>query len=223
MLTSLNRFERKKNIKLAIESIAWLRRNLDGSITKDLILVIAGGYDLRLRENVDHHRELQALCDENNLKHVTVWPHQEPSDVDPNESDMATVFFMPSISDARRNALLAKTFCLLYTPSNEHFGIVPLEGMAMGIPVIGMNSGGPKETIIDGVTGFLCEPTPSSVGSRVKLLLGGKVSLHEMSQKAKEHIRRNFSMRRFGDQWESIIIDLMPYDEDGSHFEKDDL
>lgn len=46
---------------------------------------------------------------------------------------------------------------LLYTPDREHFGIVPLESMQMGLPVIAVNSGGPTETIAHKETGFLCK------------------------------------------------------------------
>jgi alpha-1,3/alpha-1,6-mannosyltransferase len=44
---------------------------------------------------------------------------------------------------------------LLYTPANEHFGIVPIEAMHLGCVVIACNSGGPLESIEDGETGFL--------------------------------------------------------------------
>lgn len=40
----------------------------------------------------------------------------------------------------------------------ESFGLVYIEAMAMGLPVIGCNSGGPGEIIKDGVNGYLCEP-----------------------------------------------------------------
>ena len=43
---------------------------------------------------------------------------------------------------------------------NEHFGIVPLEAMLAGRPVLACNSGGPVESIIHGVTGYLCAPIP---------------------------------------------------------------
>ncbi|KAL5732123.1 hypothetical protein ACHQM5_004777 [Ranunculus cassubicifolius] len=43
---------------------------------------------------------------------------------------------------------------------DENFGIVPLETVAAHKPIIACNSGGPVESIIDGVTGFLCDPTP---------------------------------------------------------------
>ena len=46
---------------------------------------------------------------------------------------------------------------VLYTPENEHFGIVPVEAMYLKRPVLCCNSGGPKESIEDKVTGFLLE------------------------------------------------------------------
>jgi alpha-1,3/alpha-1,6-mannosyltransferase len=47
---------------------------------------------------------------------------------------------------------------LIYTPENEHFGIVPLEAMLAGIPVLATNTGGPLETIYDGRIGWLRSP-----------------------------------------------------------------
>ena len=71
------------------------------------------------------------------------------------------VWLLPSFLDIQRAALLAACVAVVYTPENEHFGIVPLEAMASGRPVIACNSGGPKESIVDGVTGFLCDPSPN--------------------------------------------------------------
>jgi len=50
IITSLNRYERKKDIPLAIKACAALNR--------PVTLVIAGGYDERVLENVEHHLEL---------------------------------------------------------------------------------------------------------------------------------------------------------------------
>lgn len=40
-----------------------------------------------------------------------------------------------------RAALLRAALCVLYTPSDEHFGIVPVEAMCSGAPVVAVNSG----------------------------------------------------------------------------------
>lgn len=53
IITSLNRYERKKDIPLAIKACA--------NLVKPVTLVIAGGYDERVIENVEHHLELVNL------------------------------------------------------------------------------------------------------------------------------------------------------------------
>lgn len=57
---SLNRYERKKNIPLAIEAFARVKEE----VRRGEYLVIAGGYDERVTENVEHHQELLNLATE---------------------------------------------------------------------------------------------------------------------------------------------------------------
>ena len=139
VLTSLNRYERKKNINLALESFAKYVKK--PGARQDTLLVIAGGYDERLLENVEHHLELVNLA-----KSLGV---------------MEKVVFLRSISNDERVLLLQRTDVLLYTPANEHFGIVPVEAMWLGCAVIACNSGGPLESIADGKTGYLRAPDAS--------------------------------------------------------------
>ena len=81
------------------------------------------------------------------------------------------VCMLPSFTDRQRAALLACCTALLYTPINEHFGIVPLEAMAAGRPVIACNSGGPKESILHLQTGYLCEPEAGSFAAAMRRIL----------------------------------------------------
>lgn len=134
VLLSLNRYERKKNIRLAIDVLAIVRRRLP---KHEATLVIAGGYDPRLKENVAHFEELQRYARDAGV--------------------MDYVTFKKNVSDSERNALLGSATAVLYTPPHEHFGIVPLESMAAATPVIAVNTGGPVETIEHGLTGYLCE------------------------------------------------------------------
>ncbi|KAG8527667.1 uncharacterized protein KY384_007820 [Bacidia gigantensis] len=147
VLLSINRFERKKDVALAIKAFGGLTAKERESAR----LVIAGGYDLRVQENVAYHKELESLSDALTLKSATakniVSAQAIPNDIE--------VLFLLSVPDQLKTSLLRVAKILIYTPSNEHFGIVPLEAMLAGVPVLAANSGGPLETVVDVETGWL--------------------------------------------------------------------
>lgn len=64
------------------------------------------------------------------------------------------VEFLGRVGDAEMAALYQECRALLF-PGVEDFGIVPLEAMACGRPVIALGKGGALDTVIDGETGVL--------------------------------------------------------------------
>ena len=67
-----------------------------------------------------------------------------------------TIEFRGWASDDELRALYANCRALLF-PGEEDFGIVPLEAMASGRPVIAYASGGALDTVIEGETGVFFE------------------------------------------------------------------
>uniref|UniRef100_A0AC34QP09 Glycosyl transferase family 1 domain-containing protein n=1 Tax=Panagrolaimus sp. JU765 TaxID=591449 RepID=A0AC34QP09_9BILA len=61
--------------------------------------------------------------------------------------------FIPSPTEDEKFRLYRECDSALYTPPNEHFGIVPIEALEQRRPVIVIDSGGPAETVAEGVTG----------------------------------------------------------------------
>lgn len=83
---------------------------------------------------------------------------------------------------------------MLYTPENEHFGIVPLEAMVAGRPVIACNSGGPTETIQHCVTGLLSEPVPLDFANAMVRVLVEPDLADTVRTNAQAHVLKNFSL-----------------------------
>ena len=62
-----------------------------------------------------------------------------------------------SPSDIELRELIRGARATIYVPVDEDFGMSPVESMSCGTPVIGVNDGGLKESIIDGKTGILID------------------------------------------------------------------
>ncbi|KAL4443057.1 hypothetical protein ABPG77_008548 [Micractinium sp. CCAP 211/92] len=182
---SINRFERKKGIGLAIEALRELRSR--GRRYAAARLVVAGGYDPRLAENVEHLGELRQLAQQAGVADA--------------------VRFLPSFSDRQRALLLAACVGVLYTPQREHFGIVPLEAMAAGRPVVACNSGGPTESVADGATGFLRPPEAPAWADAMAALLENGVAAR-MGAAARQHVQAKFSRTAFGEALNAQVVAL---------------
>jgi len=80
------------------------------------------------------------------------------------------------VMDKDRKEILefySKANVVLYAGRNEDFGFIPVEGMMSCKPVIALNEGGVKETVIDGYNGFLVN-TPSEMADKMLLLINDR-------------------------------------------------
>lgn len=73
-----------------------------------------------------------------------------------------TIKFITRCPEAKKWQLLKEAKALIYTSKEEDFGIVPVEAMSVGTPVIGFASGGVTETVINQKTGVLFDQFSSS-------------------------------------------------------------
>ncbi|KAG2002592.1 alpha-1,3-mannosyltransferase ALG2 [Coprinopsis cinerea AmutBmut pab1-1] len=219
-LISLNRFEGKKNIVLALESFAKLKLHSEGNHAKlkDLRLVLAGGYDDRLEDNRHVIAQLQALAKALSLTYIITSPAPLPPSLSSPSLREATnpdVVFLLNFTTSQRTALLRSesTLALLYTPSNEHFGIVPIEAMACGVPVLACNSGGPLESVLSSSTeeigtGWLREPDPDLwAASLLEIVSLSEEQRKRLGEKARERAKRLFGMEAMAKGLEAALVE----------------
>lgn len=118
------------------------------------------------------------------------------------------VIFLLSVPGTLKQRLLKSAKLLVYTPSNEHFGIVPLEAMLSGVPVLAADTGGPTETVVEGVTGWLRDPEQVDEWTRVMhrvLNQMSKEELAEMSSAGVARVRDRFAVTQMAEQLDQIF------------------
>ena len=77
----------------------------------------------------------------------------------------------------------------------ESYGVANLEAMSCALPVVSTRRGGPTETIVDGVTGFLVDPGDAkALAERVLRLLRDSSLRKELGAAAREHVKSGFSV-----------------------------
>jgi glycosyltransferase involved in cell wall biosynthesis len=99
---------------------------------------------------------------------------------------------------------LLQSSYLVVIPSlwEEPFGIVALEAMAAGKPVVAYNSGGLSEIVVDGVTGFLVSRGDlKGLINAVKYLLKNEEEAKKMGMEGRKRVERFFNLNRMVDQY----------------------
>lgn len=112
----------------------------------------------------------------------------------------ARVDFRGQVPRTDMPALIRSADLVVAVPWYEPFGMVPLEAMACGVPVVASAVGGHLDTVVDGVTGALVPPRdPGALARRLTDLLADPV-LPGYGAAAAQRARSRYSWERVSRQ-----------------------
>jgi glycosyltransferase involved in cell wall biosynthesis len=121
------------------------------------------------------------------------------------------VNFIPKvrIPDQEVIQLLNQATAMIYTPILEPFGFAPLEANACETPVVAIAEGGVRESVEDGINGFLIPGNePDTMGQAVLRLLEDKKMAYLMGVRAREHVVNKWSVDAAINSLEQCLINL---------------
>ena len=95
-----------------------------------------------------------------------------------------------AISDEDLITILNEAALLVYTSRLEPFGFAPLEANACGTPVVAVAEGGVRETVVNGLNGFLVDPEPESIADGMSRLLEDPARAREMGENGAAHVQK---------------------------------
>lgn len=174
----VGRFDPRKGIETLVQSFAKLKAECP---TRALRLVLVGGSEPDHADGQERSR-IESLVQELGLVEHTQFVGQVGHDRLPLYYTAADVCVIPS--------------------HYEPFGLVAIEAMACGIPVVASDVGGLKFTVIPGETGWLVPPKEvEGFATAIKRVLADPVMGQKMSRQASLRVQQNFS-------WTGVAIQL---------------
>lgn len=107
------------------------------------------------------------------------------------------------VTEEEKNRLLRSARLCLFVPLAEPFGLVAVEAMVLGTPVVASDHGGPAEVVEDGVSGALVDPyDPEAIAGAIVSVYGGDV-WQSMSHEAARRARELFTVDALLDRFEA--------------------
>jgi glycosyltransferase involved in cell wall biosynthesis len=102
-------------------------------------------------------------------------------------------------------ALLRSADVVACVPWYEPFGIVPLEAMACGMPVVASAVGGLTDTVVDGVTGVLVPPRdPSALARALHSLLADQARREACGLAGLDRVGVRYTWNRIAEDTERV-------------------
>lgn len=108
--------------------------------------------------------------------------------------------FLGRLADEDLIQVIAEAYSICFTPYQEDYGLVTIEALKAGKPVITTSdAGGPLDFVKDGINGFVCMPDPVDIGDAITRIagIGNYLEFASAAQQSVAHIN-----------WKTLILAL---------------
>jgi len=181
-ILSVGRLVPRKGVDLVIRALPLLREA--GFDDVELLIVGGGGGAADMGADPEARR-LTELARELGVDQQVTLRGQVPREI------------MPGI--------LRSADAVVCTPWYEPFGIVPLEAMACGVPVVAAAVGGLTDTVVDRATGLHVPPRdPAAIAGAVAELLADPGLRSELGRAGRQRARSRYSWDRVAAETEKV-------------------
>ncbi len=118
----------------------------------------------------------------------------------------AVVFENEWLSDYELINVYRKSKILISVSYKEPMGMVPLEAMSCGVPVIAVDEAGHQETIVDSKTGYLLNRNAKIFAQKIDGLLRNENIIKKMGMNARKEMVERWDWKIKGKELEKLLI-----------------
>jgi len=156
---------------------------------------------------------IKALAEIKNVNYIIIGKGKEENSLRRLVSKLDLydrIIFLGSIPNQNINKYLLESDVFILPSLNEGLSIGVLEAMAIGLPIIGANTGGMKETIINNYNGILMEPNNLEELKKAILFFLNNISLiNEYGQNSRNLIEKKFILEKVVDKYYKIYFSVI--------------
>lgn len=172
----IGRFDQRKGIETLVRAVGQSQLRESG-----LQLIIGGGSRPGQSDGMERDR-IESIVDELGMRKLTVFPGR--------------------IGDELLSTYYAAADVCVVPSHYEPFGLVAIEAMASGTPVIASNVGGLKFTVIPEETGLLAQPKDDAAFAvAIDRILMNPAWREQLGQAARQRVQTKFS-------WDGVALQL---------------
>ncbi len=120
------------------------------------------------------------------------------------------IIFLGSITDKERSEFFSNAAFTVFLPLDEPFGLVCIESLISGKPVICSSHGGVREIVRDTMDGFCVNETDvESIASAMSFFISDKEQAQKMGETGRLSVLQQFSLESFRERFIKIVDNVL--------------